>query len=308
MDDHLPRLGVLAYHSIGTPLIDPWDLSVAPGHFDQQLGVLTSCGHIEALDVALDLSPAARVARRRPVFALTFDDGYVDNLFNALPLLERRDAPATVFIATGLIGQPAFWWDVLADLALASGSSGNELAEAAVKLGLVTGAETAEPHERDWRSVHDQLHTALIQLPPTDIMALLQGLSSEVGIAVPPRDERPVTVDELVQLASHPLVTIGVHSVNHRRLTLLDDEAVRTEIVDAASRLCELLGPGRRVLAYPFGAASAATADVARSAGFIHAVTTDSRPIALRDARLMTPRLHAHDIGRYEFHSWVTSW
>src|SRR5687767_6461620 len=103
VDGYLPRLGVLAYHSIGSPLIDPWDLSVAPGHFDQQLGVLTSCGRIERLQDALDLSPAARAVRRRPVFALTFDDGYVDNLRTALPILERHDAPATVFIATGLI-------------------------------------------------------------------------------------------------------------------------------------------------------------------------------------------------------------
>ena len=307
MDGYLPRLGVLAYHSIATPLIDPWDLSVAPSHFDQQVGVLTSCGRIEPLDDALDLSPAARVARRRPVFALTFDDGYVDNLRTALPILERHDAPATVFVATGLIGQSMFWWDVLADLARASGPTGEELAEAARRLGIVLSENTSN-QDRDWRSVHDDLHTAFVRLPPADITALLHDLSSEVGVTLAPRDERPVTVDELVQLASHPLVSIGVHSVNHRRLTLLDHAAVRTEITDSARWLSELLGPGRRVLAYPFGAASAATADVARSAGFVHAVTTESRPVAVRDDRLMTPRLHAHDIGRHEFHSWVTSW
>lgn len=44
--------------------------------------------------------------------AITFDDGYFDNIQNAAPELEKRNLPATFFIATGFIGtsrQP--WWD-----------------------------------------------------------------------------------------------------------------------------------------------------------------------------------------------------
>ena len=57
--------------------------------------------------------------RQRPVVAITFDDGYADNLHNALPLLERYSAPATVFLATGWIdrGEP-FWWDRLSAIVM----------------------------------------------------------------------------------------------------------------------------------------------------------------------------------------------
>ena len=46
--------------------------------------------------------------------ALTFDDGYVDNLVFGKPRLEAADLPATVFLATGYIDRfEPFWWDEL---------------------------------------------------------------------------------------------------------------------------------------------------------------------------------------------------
>src|SRR6185436_711412 len=41
---------------------------------------------------------------RRPVAALTFDDGYSDVYHHAYPLLRRKGIPAAVFVVTSLIG------------------------------------------------------------------------------------------------------------------------------------------------------------------------------------------------------------
>ena len=303
LERRLPAsLGVLAYHRVAEPAHDPWELAVTPRHFDEQLSVLRELGRIEPLDVALRTTPLARCTRRHPTFALTFDDGYVDNVQNAVAILERHDAPATIFVATGMLDEPSFWWDVLSELTFGSAVASGQLIAAASRLNLLSG----ERVDDDLAAVHNELYAAIIQLPPTDIAPILRELSAQVGAPPPTPSGRPVTTDELLGLASHPLITIGIHTVSHRRLTLLSPEQARAELVEAGLHLDELLGNEPRVLAYPYGATSPAIAEIARSAGITHAVTTDSRWVGLREDPMLIPRLHPDDLGRDAFREWVT--
>jgi peptidoglycan/xylan/chitin deacetylase (PgdA/CDA1 family) len=107
-----PRGLILMYHRVAEKDVDPWSLSVTPEHFAEHLAVLRRHAFPVSL---LRLSQAHRECTfpDRAV-ALTFDDGYANNLYNARPLLERADIPATVFIATGYNGSSEeFWWDAL---------------------------------------------------------------------------------------------------------------------------------------------------------------------------------------------------
>jgi peptidoglycan/xylan/chitin deacetylase (PgdA/CDA1 family) len=297
-------LGVLAYHRVAAPLHDPWALAVTPEHFDQQLAVLRDVGRVDALDDALAATWRDRCRRRTPRFAVTFDDGYADNLLTAVALLERHDAPATVFIATGMLDEPAFWWDVLSELTFGTGITADELLASARRLGLVAGVEALSG---DLAAAHGLVYQALVEQPPAIINQRIAELSAEMGLAVPQPSGRPATTDELLRLASHPLITIGIHTVNHRRLTLLSHDLVRAELTEGARRLDELLGRRSRALAYPYGAMSPMVTEIARSVGITHAVTTDARWVGLREDPLLIPRLHAHDLGRDSFHDWITS-
>ena len=131
------RAAVLAYHRVATLDVDPWELAVSPDHFAEQLTIMCTRGTVRRLDELLGDPATARVRDVRAQFAITFDDGYVDNLEAALPILTSFDAPMTVFIAPGLLGRSSYWWDVLSTLVLGSGLEPRRVLAAAQDAGVL---------------------------------------------------------------------------------------------------------------------------------------------------------------------------
>ncbi len=93
---------VLVYHSISSP-IEPLeaDADISPERFEQQLQWLSRWRRVVSLEETLGTT------RQRSV-AITFDDGYRDNLIVALPLLEKFQLPMTLFVAAGFIGREGY--------------------------------------------------------------------------------------------------------------------------------------------------------------------------------------------------------
>ena len=100
---------ILMYHAIGEA-DEPASRFVVPVRsFRRQMAWLGRCGyHVLSLDRLLRyLDEAERPPPRSVV--ITFDDGYVDNLALAAPVLGRFGFPATVFVATCEVGGVADW-------------------------------------------------------------------------------------------------------------------------------------------------------------------------------------------------------
>jgi Polysaccharide deacetylase len=127
-----PSPVILMYHRIAEPVFDPWGLAVSPAKFEEQLAMLNRRRSPMGMDEL-----AERYRRRRlsaDAVAVTFDDGYLDNLKFAKPRLEAAGVPATVFITTGRIGcSGEFWWDELARIVLGS--------QAAIDVWVPIGAD-----------------------------------------------------------------------------------------------------------------------------------------------------------------------
>jgi len=80
-------------------------LVVSPDRFAAHMAYLAREHRIVSLGEALTLLEDERSIF--PCVAVTFDDGYLDNLTNALPILERYAIPATIFITTSFCDQTA---------------------------------------------------------------------------------------------------------------------------------------------------------------------------------------------------------
>ncbi|MHA6763525.1 polysaccharide deacetylase family protein [Streptacidiphilus sp. PAMC 29251] len=97
----------LMYHSVDRYREDPYQVTVTPERFAQQMAWLRRHG---LRGVALDeLLRAHAVGRGAGLVGLTFDDGYADLARHALPVLRRNGFTATAFVVAGRLGDHNVW-------------------------------------------------------------------------------------------------------------------------------------------------------------------------------------------------------
>jgi peptidoglycan/xylan/chitin deacetylase (PgdA/CDA1 family) len=92
---------VVVYHTISAPEAPlPSDIDISPEKFESHLRWLA-----RRADRVVPLHDLIDLSEKKGFYAITFDDGFRDNLTVALPLLEKYDLPMTLFAVAGFIGQ-----------------------------------------------------------------------------------------------------------------------------------------------------------------------------------------------------------
>jgi peptidoglycan/xylan/chitin deacetylase (PgdA/CDA1 family) len=319
---------ILMYHRVADLPSDPWALAVKPQHFDEHLAVLPRHFHVLSLDELNAAIAANRIPRL--AVAITFDDGYADNLHEAKPLLERHDCPATVFLTSGAIGaKTEFWWDELERLVLQPGVL-PPLLEIAVQGKVHTrelnGAacfpvEAMEQH-RAWTAtkspptgrheLYQFLWKLLYELNAADRERALEELRSWAGAGADPRPTHlPLSADEAASLARDGLVQAGAHSHSHTALATLPVAVQRDEIAGCKARLEEILGRPVRHFSYPLGRKcdyGAETVSLVRQAGFASACSNFPGMIGRSVDPYQLPRIYAGDWNGDRFARVLLRW
>jgi peptidoglycan/xylan/chitin deacetylase (PgdA/CDA1 family) len=108
MDTELnPMPMVLMYHSVEPYSRDPYQITVRPERFEQQMRWLRR-RRLRGVSMR-DLLAARRTGHAAGLVGLTFDDGYTDFVVHALPILNRHGFTATVFVVAGALGGSNTW-------------------------------------------------------------------------------------------------------------------------------------------------------------------------------------------------------
>ena len=296
-------VGVLMYHRVAEEAVDPWNLCVTPRHFDEQMSVLAAArAHVR-------LSDAARARDRLHPgvnrFAVTFDDGYVDNLVNALPVLERYEVPATIFVASGMVGaKREFWWDALERVILGAHALPPKL------LLKIDGQERtfevdSEASERR-RALFQELWSCVFNMVPEKQHRVVDEIIAWSGCErTAPAGRLPVNAEELAQLAAHPLITIGSHTIDHVSLTDCAPENQRAQIDGGRRMLEEMIGAPVATFAYPYGRHDGITVGIVKALGLDLACTTHEGPATFRSDPHRLPRLMVVDQDGSSFANWL---
>jgi peptidoglycan/xylan/chitin deacetylase (PgdA/CDA1 family) len=275
---------VLLYHRVDADA-DAYGLAVDPDRFEQQVAFLSRECRVVSLEELLG-TPAGELPPR--AVALTFDDGYVDNLERAAPILERAALPATFFLTTRWLETPGeYWWDTLERVILRSASLPLSLDVPAGGDVLSLPLTTAE--ER--RAAHARLHDLMVHAP----LALREQLSSallRIGGAAGSR--RPMVADEVRRLSRIPGASIGAHSVNHLALADQAPSVVDEEITGSRTALERVTGSSIDLFAYPYGALTRACGDAVRTR-FRWACACDQAGVAASFDAARVPRVEIRD-------------
>jgi len=304
---------VLMYHRVSVPDIDPWGLCVTPEHFAEQLQILKDAFTVVSLrDLRLALRDRRIVDR---TVAITFDDGYADNLYNARPLLDTYELPATIFLTTGNITcTREFWWDELEQLLLNDRPLPHKLI-LATNAGEHSWDLSSEPDKqymkttRAWEgkpgsrmSVFHDIWESMLRLPSDEQNSVLEQLIavSETPLTVR-SSHRSLAAGEIQTLAQHGLIDIGAHTVSHPLLTAHSESVQRKEIEDSKTQLEELASTHISCFAYPFGDHNETSTRLTRELGFECACTTVENTVWRFSDPFRVPRLAVEDWNGDEF-------
>ena len=233
---------------------------------DQLDRILSSLRQWDVDLIAMDdLLPRLRSDNPRQFVVITLDDGYRDNLLNALPVLERYRAPALINVPTGAVTRELYcWWLALRELFMTRDTlqidpigknldirwPGAKLAEYRLMQRWFAADFTRACDLRPWFDAQGFSFTDLC-------------------------DRFFLNEEELKRCAAHPLLTIGGHSTTHRPLSSLDEGEMRLEIADNKAFLESLIQTPVDHMAYPYGGKSQCgprEATAARDAGYKTAI------------------------------------
>lgn len=213
------------------------------------------------------VSDAVRVLKeghsRKPLIAISFDDGQWDNLAYAVPVLSAFDVRATFYVPTDYIesevllwhDMAAFAWQGAAPLAkraaLAAACLSDRLDASAGVSSFLEGLKAVPPEMR--------------QSTVTSLNA--SAARSDIEWA------RLMKWSEVTNLArmGHE---IGSHSCSHALLPQLSAEAQRSELAESMRMIEAYTGQRPISMCYPNGSYDSRSIEIAAAVGYENAVTT----------------------------------
>ena len=292
---------ILCYHRVAKGVEDPFYLCVSPDNF---------AAHLDEISRAREPSTLADVfvPSRRPRVVVTLDDGYRDNLTNALPIAESKGVPITVFVTSGILGNHnGFWWDRLGTLLRSRPPHVRE-----VDLPVGDRNVRLPVGSSGLRADLDSVRRHLLPLRVTEIERALAAVAGQWQVSsAPPPDAGTLTPEDLLRLEASDVVTIGAHTVDHVRLRDRPVQEQQDTITGSKRELEQAIGRAVSHFAYPFGHRDEFddhSVDAVRSAAFDTACTTIPGTAWPSADPHRLPRRLVMDWGRSRFRIQMQRW
>lgn len=206
------------------------------------------------------------------LMAITFDDGYENNYTNAFPILQKYQAPATIFVVTKILESLDYvlWYDLI------------DLVKQKVSIDFFKSkAHLLAEHRREiiansvnWNQLKDgmkKLDTKEKELilqrhDPQIIQTLCQGNKEYRNV---------LNKNQMLEMIESGLVEIGSHTHNHPNLDQISIEEAKIEIEYSKKLIEQTLNYKVKSVAFPDGAYNESVKELCLDAGFKNLLAVD---------------------------------
>ena len=249
--------------------------------FKEQLVFLKKNYNLVSLDNLLSFEK-----NKKASISITFDDGYKDNLTNALPILNELKVPATIYVITKFFQNDlSVWWYELQDYIWEKSEN--------IKF---------EYNKKNYDfPIKSNFEKWICFNKLKDIIKKFDKMEQNKFLSIViKREERKqfknifLSKEDLKLLCSNPLITIGAHTHNHLSLKNLKQNDCTEEIKTSKRILEDITGLKIKHFSYPYGTKSDAGKrefKIVEDLGFSSAVTTTVGRL-LRKKIFNLPRIH----------------
>lgn len=260
--------------------------------FRSDLEWMLDNGEIVDLDRILDFSSR----NDRPLFSITFDDGWIDNYTNAYPLLLKYGVPATVFLVTSAIQTGNIFWveDFLYKVAKIE-SEKDQLLAANALIAFCNSRNIRISKSLCGITRIAESFIEVIKVVPKKLrMDILQELYTELGLCMDPIKGEVLTWEQINEMGDNG-ISFGSHTHTHEILKYTDRQTSLAELIASKAIIERETNKPVKYFCYPNARYNEKDADLIESVGYMNAFRIHNLPTTGQTDRYFVPRYLASE-------------
>lgn len=287
-----PRLAILLYHRVLDKL-DPLRAGEPTAHeFEAQMRCISRFFNPISFTEGIQRVRTGSLPPR--AVAITFDDGYEDNVSVALPILNQHKLSATFFVSTAYLDGGVMWNDLVIDCIRDTTRPDLDLSD--IGLGRYELSDLASRI-----SAVGKVIPSLKYRTPAERHDLAVVLAKRSGVNSTSKMMTSMQVRNLRAAG----MELGAHTRSHPILASLTREEAIAEIQQGKLDLEKVVGEPIRVFAYPNGKVGRdygeRDVEIVRELGFEGAVSTEWGVAESKSDLFQLPRFTPWDRSQWKY-------
>ena len=255
---------VLMYHSVAPPSTSQWidPRNQVPAEiFKQQMTFLAEKRNVISLE-KLICTLKKKETPPNGTIVITFDDGYLNNLTIAAPILTSLNLQATLFLPTGYIDRGETQW--IDQIYSTFKYRDKQTIRWPDKNGLTLNLSDQQQFEK----AYNLICTYLLSATPTQRTSTLKSIRDQLQPSVtPPR--LTMNWDEInTLLTSHNCFTLGGHTIEHTDMTSIAKKEASIELIKCSDNIQRKIGVPPCSFSFPYGRTSVMLQQITKLANY----------------------------------------